>query len=164
MLCLLICLILRFSIFIIIEVQTCKVNCYNPMYLAVTAAQSPSYHFGNGTLQSSGEQWYEKHVIIVDFPFVVNFTVNQFSSSQLDRMQVRSSSSGKLPFDCQKIDKNLAFFQKNCQKLSFFSKKLPMAIFLKKIKIFGNFLKKCQVFGNFLTVKWQFSGGSACNK
>ena len=25
----------------------------------------------------------------------------------------------------------------------------------------GNFLKKCQVFGNFLTVKWQFSGGSA---
>ena len=30
------------------------------------------------------------------------------------------------------------------------------------MKIFGNFFeKKCQVFGNFLTVKWQFSGGSA---
>jgi len=30
---------------------------------------------------------------------------------------------------------------------------LPLAILLKK----------CQVFGNFLTVKWQFSGGSAVN-
>ena len=44
---------------------------------------------------------------------------------------------GKLPFDCQKIAKNLTFFQKNCQKFSFFSKKLPchsLAIFLKKRK------------------------------
>ena len=29
------------------------------------------------------------------------------------------------------------------------------------MKIFGNLKKKSQVFGNFLTVKWQFSGGSA---
>ena len=36
--------------------------------------------------------------------------------------------SGKFPFECQKIAKNLTFFQKNCQKFSFFSKKLPMAI------------------------------------
>ena len=70
--------------------------------------------------------------------------------------------SGKLPFDCQKIAKNLTL-KKNCQNFSFFSKKLPMAIFLKKMKIFGNFLeKKCLGFGNFLTVKWQFSGGSGC--
>ena len=70
--------------------------------------------------------------------------------------------SGKLPFDFQKIAKNLTFFSKkidknchffqqncqkidifsnkNCQKFSFFSKKLPMAIFLKKKKkILGNF-------------------------
>ena len=42
---------------------------------------------------------------------------------------------------------------KNCQKLDIFSKKLP------KINIF--FKKIAKVFGNFLTVKWQFSGGSA---
>ena len=29
------------------------------------------------------------------------------------------------------------------------------------MKIFGNFFGKNVVFGNFLTVKWQFSGGSA---
>ena len=33
-----------------------------------------------------------------------------------------------MPFDCQKIAKNLTFFQKKCQKSSFFSKKLPLAI------------------------------------
>ena len=59
--------------------------------------------------------------------------------------------SGKLPFDCQKIAKNLTFFQNNLPKIFFFfSKKLPLVIFLKKMKIFGNFFwKKCQVFGNF---------------
>ena len=57
--------------------------------------------------------------------------------------------SGKLPFECKKIAKNLTFFQKNCQKLSFFSTKLPMAILLKKMTIFGNFFEKISSF-------WQF--------
>ena len=62
-------------------------------------------------------------------------------------LQVSSWPSGKLPFECQKIVKNLTFFQKIWLKLSFF----------------GNFFeKKSQVFGNFLTFKWQFSGGSDC--
>ena len=52
--------------------------------------------------------------------------------------------SGKLPFDCQKIDKNLTFFPKKMPKnVSFF----PMAIFLKKWKFLAI----------FLTVKLQFS-------
>ena len=38
-----------------------------------------------------------------------------------------------------------------------------MAILLKKMTIFVNYFEKGQVFGNFLTVKWQFSGGSAVN-
>ena len=46
---------------------------------------------------------------------------------------VENWPSRKLPFECQKIAKNLTFFE-----------------------------KKCQVFGNFLTFKWQFSGGSGC--
>jgi len=58
--------------------------------------------------------------------------------------------SGKLPFDCQKIDKNLTFFSKKLLKIAIFSTKLPLAILLKKMTSF------CQ----FLTVKWQFSGGS----
>ena len=59
---------------------------------------------------------------------------------------------------------------KNCLKLTIFFKKgiqivpffqnIANGIFLVKRTIFGN-LKK--VFGNFLTVKWQFSGGSAFN-
>ena len=61
--------------------------------------------------------------------------------------------SGKLPFDCQKIAKNLTFFQKkkNCQKFSFFSKKLPLAIFLKKKMAFFFFWKNVK----FLAIFWQ---------
>ena len=66
--------------------------------------------------------------------------------------------SGKLPFECQKIAKNLTFFSKKL------TTKLPLAILLKKMTIFVNFFFKCQVFGNFLTVKWQFSGGSGRNR
>ena len=44
---------------------------------------------------------------------------------------VCSWPSGKFPFDCQKIAKNLTFFSKNCQNFSF--------ILLKKMTIFGNF-------------------------
>jgi len=47
--------------------------------------------------------------------------------------------SRKLPFECQKIAKNVTFFPKKCQKLSFFFQKIAI----------GN-----------LTFKWQFSGGS----
>ena len=59
--------------------------------------------------------------------------------------------SGKLPFECQKITKNLTFFSKQFTKI---------VLFFNKIAIVNFFEKKCQVFGNFLTVKWQFSGGS----
>ena len=47
----------------------------------------------------------------------------------------------------------------------FFFKKIAIGNFLKKKNenFWQFFLKKCQVFGNFLTVKWQFSGGSAFN-
>ena len=65
---------------------------------------------------------------------------------------IQSWPSGKLPYDCQKIAKNLTFEKKNCQRL---------AIFLKRWKFWAIFFwKKRQVFGNFLTVKWQFPGGS----
>ena len=58
--------------------------------------------------------------------------------------------SGKLPFECQKIAKNLIyFFKKNLQKFSFFFKKnCHWQFFLKKWKFLTIFLKKCQVFGN----------------
>ena len=75
-------------------------------------------------------------------------------------MLLHAWPSGKLPFDCQKIAKNLTFFPKNCQKFSFFSQKLPLAIFFEKNDNFWLFFWKSESFGNFLTVKWQFSGGS----
>ena len=65
--------------------------------------------------------------------------------------------SEKLPFDCQKIAKNLTFFQKNCQKFSFFSKKLTMAIFLEKWKFFKIFW---QLNGNFRRVSWPLQAKS----
>ena len=67
-------------------------------------------------------------------------TVLSHSQSDQIRCTWGHNLTGKLPFDCQKIAKNL---KKNL-------KRMP--------KIFI-FLKKCQVFGNFLTVKWQFSRG-----
>ena len=51
----------------------------------------------------------------------------------------------------KKIAKNF-HLKKNCQNFLFFQKIGN-----------GNFLKKMSSFGNFLTVKWQFSGGSATN-
>ena len=66
-----------------------------------------------------------------------------------------------MPFECQKIAKNLTFLSKKLPTIFIFSKKLPIAIFWKK-KFFGIFLKKCQFFGNFLTFNWQFSGGWGC--
>ena len=69
--------------------------------------------------------------------------------------QVSSWPSGKLPFDCQKIAKNLTFFQKKNAKNYFFSKKLPMAIFLKKVKNFGHFFWKNV---KFLAIFWQSNG------
>ena len=48
--------------------------------------------------------------------------------------------SGKLPFECQKIAKNLTFFFFKLPKnFIFFQKKLPMAIFLKKMSSFWQF-------------------------
>ena len=60
--------------------------------------------------------------------------------------------SGKLPFDCQKIAKNLIFFPKNWQKLSFFPKNCQWQFF-EKMKIFGNVFGKMSSFWHFLTVK-----------
>ena len=65
---------------------------------------------------------------------------------------------GKLPFESQKIAKNLTFFQKTCQKLSFFSK-IAIANIWKKLQFFAIFFK-WHVFDNFMTFKWQFSEGS----
>ena len=73
---------------------------------------------------------------------------------------VENWPSGKLPFECQKIAKNLTFCEKML-KIKIFSKKLPLAIcFEKNEKLFQFFWKNCQALGNFLTVKLQFSGGS----
>ena len=72
-------------------------------------------------------------------------------------IKVKSWPSGKLPFDCQKIAKNLTFFQKMFNKIA-------IGNFVEKNdNNFFHFLKKCQVFGNFLTFNWQFSGGSDYN-
>ena len=59
-------------------------------------------------------------------------------------------TSGKLPFDCQKI-------AKNCH----FSKKNAIGNFLAKRQFLAIFWKKYQILGYFFTLKWQFSGGSA---
>ena len=60
--------------------------------------------------------------------------------------------SGKLPFNCQKISKNLTFFPKNCQKCSFFSKKIANVH-----NILGNFLeKKVKFLAIFLTSNGNF--------
>ena len=61
-------------------------------------------------------------------------------------MWVSDWPSRKLPFECQKIAKNLTYFQKICQNFSFFFKKLPMAIFWKKWIILAIFLKKMSSF------------------
>ena len=55
---------------------------------------------------------------------------------QLWSSLVQIWNSGKLPFECQKIAKNLTFFQKIAKKENFWQ-----------------FFLKCQVFGNFLTFK-----------
>ena len=69
--------------------------------------------------------------------------------------------SGKLPFDCQKIAKNLTFFQKKLPKIFIFFKKIANGNFFFFNENFWQFFwKKCKIFGNFLTFKWQFSGGS----
>ena len=51
--------------------------------------------------------------------------------------------SGKLPFDCQKIDKNLTFKKKIAKIFNFFQKIAN-----------GNFLKKLK----FLAIFWQSNG------
>ena len=56
--------------------------------------------------------------------------------------------SGKLPFECQKIAKNLTFFFKLTKNV-IFSTKLPLAILLKKMTIFVNFFEK-------MSSCWQF--------
>ena len=56
--------------------------------------------------------------------------------------------SGKLPFDCQKIAKNLTVFSKNWQKLSFKKKNCRWQFFWK-MTIFCNFLNICHGFGIF---------------
>ena len=56
---------------------------------------------------------------------------------------VQTWPSGKLSFECQKIDKILTFFSKKLTKI---------VIFFNKIAIV-----------NFLTFKWQFSGESAAD-
>ena len=58
--------------------------------------------------------------------------------------------SGKLPFECKKIAKNLTLF----------FKKLPKIVIFQKKNATGNFFEKLPIFGYFLTFKWQFSGGS----
>ena len=75
------------------------------------------------------------------------------SGQLLSKVQVyptwcQSDPPEKYHLNVKKLPNSWLFFK--CQKFSFFSKKLPKS-----------FWKKCQVFGNFLTVKWQFSGGSA---
>ena len=59
-------------------------------------------------------------------------------------------SSGKLPFDCQKIAQNLIFFKKNCPKFSF-KKKMPLAI--KKKEKFWQLKKKKSNFGQFFDIQ-----------
>ena len=66
--------------------------------------------------------------------------------------QVMVWPSAKLTFECQNFAKNLTFKNKIAKNFHFF---------WKKWKFLAIFFEKCQVFGNFLTVKWQFSGGSA---
>ena len=61
---------------------------------------------------------------------------------------VRSWPTGKLPFDCQKIAKNLTFFSKTLPKIFILFKKLTMAIFLKKWKFLAIEKKKSS--------SWQF--------
>ena len=67
---------------------------------------------------------------------------------------VQALPSGKLPFDCQKIAKNLTFYPPKIAKIA------KIFHFFKKIAD-GNFFEKMKNVGNFLTFKWQFSGGSA---
>ena len=62
---------------------------------------------------------------------------------------VRTLPSGKLPFECQKIVKNLKFFQKNCQKHDIFFKKIVQIFFFFKRIAIGNFVERNDNF-------WQF--------
>ena len=69
-------------------------------------------------------------------------------------------TSGKLPFDCQKIAKNLTFFQKKIAKNFHFFKKIAIGNFVDKNDNFCQFFwKKCQVFGNFLHLNGNFPEG-----
>ena len=65
--------------------------------------------------------------------------------------------SGKLPFECQKID--ISF--KKIDKIVIFQQNCHWQFCWKNDNFWQFFWKECQVFGNFLTFKWQFSGGSA---
>ena len=59
-------------------------------------------------------------------------------------------TSGKLPFDCQKIAKNLTFFPKKLPKIVIFSKKNYSGNLFQKMTIFGNSFFKFQVLAIFL--------------
>ena len=60
-----------------------------------------------------------------------------------------------MPFKCQKIAKNLTFFQKKCQKFSFFPKNCRWQFFRKKWKFLALFLKKNV---KFLAIFWHSNG------
>ena len=68
---------------------------------------------------------------------------------------LETKPSGKLPFDCQKIAKNLTFFSKKLTKIVIFSNKIAN----------GNFVEKNDNFVKFKFFEkmsfWQFSRGSA---
>ena len=66
---------------------------------------------------------------------------------------VSSWPSGKLPFDCQKIAKNLTFFSKNFTKIVIFSTKLPMAILWKKYNFWELFWKNVKILAIFFDIQ-----------
>ena len=70
---------------------------------------------------------------------------------------IKTWHSGKFPFDCQKIAKNLTF-KKKWQKLSFFSTKLPMAFFWQSN---GNF-PEGQIETLYYFVTWWWFQGEHC--
>ena len=63
--------------------------------------------------------------------------------------------SGKLPFECQKITKNLTFLKKVDKNCHFFSTKLSMAILLKKWQFLSIFFFKNV---KFLEIFWHSNG------
>ena len=68
----------------------------------------------------------------------------------------------KLPFECQKIAKNLTFKKKIDKKCHYFSKKI--AKFWKKLQFLSIFFLNVKFLVNFLTLKWQFSRGSGVHQ